>query len=241
VTSVVRPIVLVPTYDERDNVEAIIDAVLAAPGDFEVCIVDDASPDGTGKIAQRRADADPRVHVLHRAAKEGLGRAYVDAFRWALAAEPAYTHILQMDADFSHDPKYLPQLLAVARDGADVVVGSRWVPGGGVRGWGLHRRVLSQGGSFYARMVLSLPVRDATAGFKCWRRDVLAALDLDAVAANGYAFQIEMTYRAHQRGFSLVELPIVFPDRERGESKMSLGIVWEGAWSVIRLRARGGR
>lgn len=232
---------LVPTYDERDNVEAILDAIEAQAGDFEICVVDDASPDGTGRIAQTRADADPRVQVLHRAGKEGLGRAYIDGFRWALAHARDYTHILQMDADFSHDPKYLPQLLDAATQGADVAVGSRWVPGGGVRGWGLHRRILSQGGSLYARAVLGLPIRDVTAGFKCWRREALQQLDLSAVAANGYAFQIEMTYRAHRAGLRIVELPIVFPDREHGVSKMSGSIVWEGAASVLRLRLRGKR
>ncbi len=232
---------LVPTYDERDNVESIIDAIEAQPGDFEICIVDDASPDGTGRIAQARADQDPRVHVLHRAGKEGLGRAYVDGFEWALAHPHGFTHVLQMDADFSHDPKYLPRLLDAATQDADVAVGSRWVPGGGVRGWGLHRRILSQGGSLYARTVLGLPIRDVTAGFKCWRREALQRLDLSAIAANGYAFQIEMTYRAHRAGLRIVELPIVFPDREHGISKMSGAIVWEGAASVLRLRLKGNR
>lgn len=240
VTSTARAVVLVPTYDERDNLEPLLDAVLALPGELDVCVIDDASPDGTGELAQRRADAEPRVHVLHRAGKEGLGRAYVDGFRWALAHPRGFTHVLQMDADFSHDPSYVPTLLARCVDGADVVVGSRWVPGGGVRGWALHRRLISRGGSLYARTVLGVSLRDLTAGFKCFRREVLEAIDLDAVAATGFAFQIEMTFRALQKGFVVVEHPIVFPDRERGESKMSGAIFAEAAIAVLRLRLGGG-
>lgn len=247
VTSSARAVVLVPTYDERDNVERILDAVLSQPANadgatFDVCVVDDASPDGTGEIADRRAAADPRIHVLHRAGKEGLGRAYVDGFRWALGSPRAYSHILQMDADFSHDPSYLPRLLQLCRGEADVAVGSRWVTGGGVRGWPLHRRLISRAGSLYARTVLGVPLRDLTAGFKCWRREVLESLDLASVAATGYAFQIEMTYRALEKGWRVVEHPIVFPDRERGTSKMSMAIFGEAALAVLRLRtSRGGR
>ena len=233
--------VLVPTYDERDNVEPIVAAVLTQPGDFHVCVVDDASPDGTGEIASRLAAADPRVHVLHRPGKQGLGRAYVDGFRWALAHPHRFTHVLQMDADFSHDPSYLPRLYALCRGEADVAVGSRWVEGGGVRGWPLHRRLISRAGSLYARTVLGVPLRDLTAGFKCWRREALEAIDLDGVAATGYAFQIEMTFRALQHGFRVVEHPIVFPDRERGTSKMSMAIFGEAALAVLRLRLGGGQ
>jgi dolichol-phosphate mannosyltransferase len=239
VTSPARAVVLVPTYDERDNLERLLDAVLAQPGDFDVCVVDDSSPDGTGDIADRRAAENPRVHVLHRAAKQGLGRAYVDGYRWALAHPHRFTHVLQMDADFSHDPSYLPRLYELCRDGADVAVGSRWVAGGGVRGWPLHRRLISRAGSLYARTVLAVPLRDLTAGFKCFRREVLEAIDLDTVAATGYAFQIEMTFRALQHGFRVVEHPIVFPDRERGTSKMSMAIFGEAAIAVLRLRLSG--
>jgi dolichol-phosphate mannosyltransferase len=235
----VRPVVLVPTYDERENIGKILDAVLAQPGDFHVCVIDDASPDGTGQIAQHRADADPRVHVIHRAGKQGLGRAYVAGFRWALAHPSAYTHVLQLDADFSHDPAELPRLLRTCVHGADVVVGSRWIPGAGVRGWPLHRRLISKAGSRYARTVLSVPIRDLTAGYKCFARRVLETIDLDAVAATGYAFQIEMTYRALRQGFVVVEHPIVFVDRTRGKSKMSLPIFIEGALAVLRLRMSG--
>lgn len=232
--------VLVPTYDERDNVERLVFAVLGLPVKLDVCVVDDASPDGTGEIADRIAAAESRVHVLHRPGKQGLGRAYVDGFRWALAHPHGYTHVLQMDADFSHDPSVLPRLLTLCQGEADVAVGSRWVDGGGVRGWPLHRRLISKAGSLYARTVLGVPLRDLTAGFKCWRREVLQAIDLDGVAATGYAFQIEMTYRALQAGFRVVEHPIVFPDRERGTSKMSMAIFGEAALAVLRLRLSGG-
>ncbi len=235
-----RPVVLVPTYDEAENLEPLLDAILAREPGFHVLVIDDASPDGTGAIAQRRADADPRIHVLHRPGKAGLGRAYVAGFRWALAAEAGYTHVFEMDADFSHDPRYLRPLLDAASDGADVAIGSRYVPGGGTRGWGPVRRAISRGGGLYARLLLDLPVHDPTSGFKCFRREVLQALDLSAVMTSGYGFQIELTYRALQAGFRVREIPIVFPDRTRGASKMTVGIALEAARSVWRLR-RGGR
>jgi dolichol-phosphate mannosyltransferase len=230
------PLVLVPTYDERENLDAILDAILDARPDVHVAVVDDASPDGTGELADARAAADPRVHVLHRARKEGLGPAYLHGFRWALAQPAGYTHVFEMDADFSHDPRYLGPMLERAEAGADVVVGSRWVPGGGIEGWSKLRLGISYGGSLYSRMVLGIGVRDLTAGFVCWRRRVLEALPLSEVHSRGYGFQIEMKYRALVAGFRIEEHPIVFPDRLRGESKMSLKIFLEGATSVWRLR-----
>ena len=235
-----RPLVLVPTYNEAENLGALLDAVRAREPTFDVLVIDDASPDGTGAIAQRRADADERVHVLHRPGKEGLGRAYVDGFRWALAAAAGYSHVFEMDADFSHDPKYLRPLLAAATPelgGGDLAIGSRYVAGGGTEGWGPLRRAVSRGGGLYARVLLRLPVHDPTSGFKCFRREVLEALDLGAVMTSGYGFQIELTYRALQAGFRVREVPIVFPDRTRGTSKMTVGIALEAARSVWRLRA----
>lgn len=229
-------LVLLPTYNERENLEIVLDAILAEQPGFEVCVIDDASPDGTGALADARAAADPRIHVLHRRAKEGLGRAYLHGFAWALQHEHAFTHIVQMDADLSHDPRYLGELLQACRDGADLALGSRWVPGGGITGWGPHRLILSKGGSLYARTVLHVPIRDLTGGFKCFRRAVLEALPLGEVFTVGYGFQIEVTYRALALGFEVVEVPIVFPDRVRGASKMSMRIFWEGVTSVWKLR-----
>ncbi|MEM9455889.1 MAG: polyprenol monophosphomannose synthase [Myxococcota bacterium] len=227
---------MVPTYNERENLDAILDAILAAAPHLHVCVVDDHSPDGTGARAQARADASPRIHVLHRARKEGLGPAYLHGFAWALQQPAGYTHVFEMDADFSHDPRYLAPMLARAEQGADVVVGSRWVPGGGIEGWSALRLLLSYGGSTYARRILGIGVRDLTAGFVCYRRRVLETLPLHRVRARGYGFQIEMKYRALVAGFSVVEHPIVFPDRRAGTSKMSLRIVAEGITSVWRLR-----
>jgi dolichol-phosphate mannosyltransferase len=230
------PVVLVPTYNERENLDAIVDAILEAQPSFHVAVVDDASPDGTGALADARAAADPRVHVLHRARKEGLGPAYLHGFRWALMQPAGYTHVFEMDADFSHDPRYLGPMLARAEAGADVVVGSRWVPGGGIEGWSKVRLGISWGGSLYSRMVLGIDVRDLTAGLVCYRRRVLETLPLHEVRSRGYGFQIEMKYRALVAGFRVDEHPIVFPDRQRGQSKMSLKIFLEGATSVWRLR-----
>jgi dolichol-phosphate mannosyltransferase len=187
----------------------------------------------TGALADALALADPRVHVLHRAGPRGLGPAYLAGFRWAL--ERPYTHIFEMDADGSHPPRYLPAMLAAARE-HDLVLGCRYMRGGGIEGWGPHRLALSRGGNLYARGVLGLPYRDLTGGFKCFRREVLEAIDLEAVRSQGYGFQIELTWRAWQRGFRIGEVPIVFPDRERGESKMSLNIAWEALVGVWRLR-----
>jgi dolichol-phosphate mannosyltransferase len=231
------PWVVVPTYDEAENVGPLVGAVLEKlPAAGRVLIVDDNSPDGTGEVADRLAAAEPRVEVLHRPRKEGLGPAYVAGFRRALAGGAGL--ILEMDADFSHEPAYLPRLLA-ATERADLAIGSRYVAGGGVGDWGPLRRAISRGGSAYARTVLGVRVRDLTGGFKCFRREVLEALDLDAVRSRGYAFQVELTYRAIQLGFEVAEVPIVFRDRRVGDSKMDRSIVLEAIWQVPLLRLRG--
>ena len=237
------PWLVLPTYNEAENVERIVAAARARlPADARVLIVDDNSPDGTGERADRLAAADPAVEVLHRPRKEGIGPAYVAGFRRALAAGAGL--VLEMDCDFSHDPAYLPRLLEAAAD-ADLVLGSRYVPGGGVGDWGPLRRAISRGGSAYARLWLGVGVRDLTGGFKCFRREVLEAIDLDAVRARGYAFQVELTWRAIEAGFRVVEVPIVFRDRRAGASKMDRGIVAEAIWRVPQLRferlLRGGR
>jgi dolichol-phosphate mannosyltransferase len=229
-----RACVVLPTYDERENLPTIVPAILAASPELDVLVVDDDSPDGTGALADELAARDPRVRVLHRARKEGLGRAYLAGFDVALRA--GYGRILEMDADFSHEPERLPALLAASRE-ADLVLGSRYVPGGGTRHWGLGRRVLSRGGSVYARTILGIGVRDLTGGFKCFRREVLERIDLQTVTSVGYAFQIELTYRAVRAGFRVVEVPIVFSDRRVGQSKMSRSIVLEALWKVWLIRA----
>jgi dolichol-phosphate mannosyltransferase len=224
----------IPTYNERENLQAITEAVLTSDPRLEVLIVDDNSPDGTGDLADRLAAGDERIHVLHRPQKQGLGRAYLDAFRWALSRP--YQYLLEMDADFSHHPKYLPQLLNEAERETDLVLGSRYVPGGGTLNWGRVRQMISRGGSLYARIALGIPIRDLTGGFKCFRRRVLESIDLDAVRSNGYAFQIELTYRALQKGFRVKEVPIVFEDRRVGQSKMSRTIFFEALMMVWKLR-----
>jgi dolichol-phosphate mannosyltransferase len=237
----VRALICLPTYDERENLEPMLRALGAVLGpDDRVLVIDDNSPDGTGELADRLAGELPFVEVLHRAQKEGLGPAYLAGFRRAL--ERGAELVVEMDCDFSHDPKDVPRLLEAAAD-ADLVLGSRYVPGGGVENWGLVRRVISAGGSLYARVLLGVPVRDLTGGFKCFRRAVLEALDLDAVHSKGYAFQIELTYRALRRGFRVREVPIRFVDREVGGSKMSRAIVLEAIWKVplLRFAALGGR
>ena len=227
---------VLPTYNEAENVEPFLAAVLPKlPEDARILVVDDSSPDGTGKIADRLAAAEQRIEVLHRTKKEGLGPAYIAGFRKALAEGAGL--ILEMDADFSHDPAYLPRLLEAAKR-ADLVIGSRYVEGGGVSNWGALRRGISRGGSTYARLVLGVGIRDLTGGFKCFRREGLEAIDLDSVDARGYAFQIEMTYLALQAGFRVVEVPIVFRDRHAGSSKMDSSIVREAIWRVPRLRFR---
>jgi dolichol-phosphate mannosyltransferase len=233
---------VLPTYEEAGNIAAFVERALAnLPASARLLIVDDNSPDGTGRIADGLAAEEERVEVLHRPRKEGLGPAYIAGFRHALAAGAGF--VLEMDADFSHDPAYLPRLLE-AGERADLAIGSRYVAGGGVSDWGPLRRAISRGGSAYARLVLGVPVRDLTGGFKCFRREVLEAIDLDSVRSRGYAFQIELTYRAIRRGFEVVEVPIVFRDRRAGASKMGGTIVAEAVWRVPALRleqARTGR
>jgi dolichol-phosphate mannosyltransferase len=233
--------VVLPTYNEAENLEALAEAVLAAaPDGTGILVVDDASPDGTGAIADRLAAANGRIEVLHRTRKEGLGPAYVAGFARALAE--GAERIVQMDADFSHDPADVPRLLAATdAGGAELALGSRYVPGGGVGDWGLLRRAISRWGSIYARAWLGLPVHDPTGGFKCFRRPVLEAIRLETVSALGYAFQIETTYRAVSAGFDVVEVPIVFSDRHVGESKMTRAIVAEAVWRVPLIRLRGAR
>ena len=234
-----KAVVCLPTYNERENIEPMLRAL----GDkgVRVLVIDDNSPDGTGELADRLAQELGYVDVLHRERKEGLGPAYLAGFRHALAGDAEL--VLEMDCDFSHDPDYVPRLIAAVEDGADLALGSRYVPGGGVRNWGLLRRLISAGGSFYARIVLGVKVRDLTGGFKCYRRAVLEAIDLDAVDSKGYAFQIETTYRALRAGFEVVEVPITFADREVGGSKMSKAIIAEAIWKVpgLRLKALFGR
>jgi len=208
------------------------------PGAARILIVDDNSPDGTGRIADRLAAGSDAVSVLHRPRKEGLGPAYIAGFRRALAEGAG--HVVEMDSDFSHDPAYLPRLLEAGQR-ADLVLGSRYVDGGGVSDWSALRQAISRGGSAYARLVLGVEVRDLTGGFKCFRREVLEAIDLDTIQSRGYAFQVEMTYRAIQRGFSVVEVPIVFRDRRAGTSKMDRSIVAEAIWRVLLLRLKGDR
>lgn len=230
-----RTLVITPTYDERDNLVPFLDGLLAAVPSAEVLVVDDASPDGTGAVADAYAERDPRVSVLHRAGKLGLGSAYVEGFRRALAG--GYDAVCEMDADGSHDPKHLPAMLDAIADGrADLVLGSRNVPGGGVVGWGLGRHALSKGGSLYARVILGVPVRDLTTGYKVFSRRALLAVDPDGLRSNGYAFQVETTFRALRQGLRVLELPIVFEDRRVGRSKMSRRIFAEAVVEVVRLR-----
>lgn len=229
-----RAIVIVPTYNERDNITKLIPAVLEKDPRLEILVVDDASPDCTGQIVETIAAGNPRVHVLHRAAKMGLGTAYLAGFRWGL--EQGYDYLFEMDADFSHDPNHLPQFLDAIKD-ADLVLGSRYRKGKvTVVNWPMTRLILSFFANFYARTVTGLPLEDSTGGFKCFRRSVLEAIDLGAVRSNGYAFQIEMSFRVWKKGFRIVEIPIVFVDRTEGESKMSRKIVREAVWMVWRLR-----
>jgi dolichol-phosphate mannosyltransferase len=234
-----RATVCLPTYNERENLETMLRAL--EPHGVEVLVIDDNSPDGTGELADRLAAELEFVSVLHRSRKEGLGPAYIAGFRRALADGAEL--VLEMDCDFSHDPEDVRRLIAAAQDGADVVLGSRYVEGGSIGNWGAVRRAVSAGGSWYARTLLGVRVRDLTGGFKCYRRAVLERIDLDAIDSRGYAFQIETTYRALRAGFRVVEIPIRFADRTEGQSKMSRSIVLEGMWKVpaLRLRALAGR
>jgi dolichol-phosphate mannosyltransferase len=231
-----KALIVVPTYNERDNVTAIAAKFLAGLDGCDLLFVDDNSPDGTGQLLDQLAAADKRINVMHRAGKLGLGTAYIEGFTWGLARD--YQYLFEMDADGSHDPRYLPGMLALAEDGADVVVGSRYVPGGGTVNWGLGRRLISKGGGLYARTVLGIDVRDPTAGFMCWRRTALESIGLSSVTSNGYSFQIEMKYRALRKGLRLVETPIVFEDRRVGQSKMSKAIFVEGMLKVWKLRMK---
>jgi dolichol-phosphate mannosyltransferase len=230
--------VCLPTYNERANLEPMLRALeqVLRPGD-RVLVIDDSSPDGTGELADRLAAELGFVDVLHRAAKEGLGPAYLAGFRQTLATDAKL--ILEMDCDFSHNPQDVPRLIAAAEEGADLVLGSRYVEGGHVGNWGLLRRAISRAASLYTALFLQMGVRDPTGGFKCFRREVLETLDLDAITPRGYAFQIETTYRVKQAGFRVVEIPITFNDRTAGHSKMSKAIVLEAVWAVPLLRLRG--
>jgi dolichol-phosphate mannosyltransferase len=235
--------VVIPTYNEAANIEGIVRATVAeldrvAPGDYRILVVDDNSPDGTGQIADRLAAAHPQVEVMHRAAKTGLGHAYLAGF--ARALDGGAELVIEMDADFSHDPRYLGPLLDAAKE-ADLVLGSRYVEGGGVEDWGLLRRLISRGGGFYARKILGVQIHDLTGGFKCIHRRVLETIQLETIRAEGYVFQIEVTYRALRAGFRVKEIPIVFKDRSVGSSKMSARIAAEAMWAVPFLRRRDGR
>ncbi|HEX9895625.1 MAG TPA: polyprenol monophosphomannose synthase [Gemmatimonadales bacterium] len=233
-----RLLVVLPTYNESRNLDQIVPAILSQDARIEILVVDDNSPDGTGKIADAISETIDRVHVLHRPGKEGLGRAYLAGFRWGL--DRGYDLLFEMDADFSHDPRFLPDLIRVIEaDGADLAIGSRYKTGVNVINWPMSRLILSSGANFYARVVTGMPLTDATGGFKCFRRRVLEAIPLEKVRSNGYAFQIEMSYRAWRKGFKLVETPIIFTDRVEGQSKMSKKIVREAVWMVWWLRLAG--
>lgn len=230
-----RSLVVIPTYEERENLSRLVPVLLESVPELDVLVIDDASPDGTGELADRLAAGSGRVHVRHRTGKQGLGTAYVEGFRYAL--EHGYGYVVQMDADFSHLPQDVPRLLKEL-ERSDVAVGSRSVPGGRVENWSFLRRLVSKGGSVYARAVLGLPVKDTTAGFKAFRREALESIDFEGVAANGYGFQVEMNHLCHREGFRISEIPVVFPDRTAGESKMSPGIFLEAAALVLKLRYR---
>jgi dolichol-phosphate mannosyltransferase len=237
-----RATICLPTYNERENLEAMIRALGAVRREGDrVLVIDDASPDGTGELADRLAGEHDWVRVLHRPGKQGLGPAYLAGFRRAL--DEGAELVLEMDCDFSHDPNDVPRLIAAAEDGADLVLGSRYVRGGSIPNWGMLRRFVSLGGNIYAQVFLQSPIRDLTGGFKCFRRRVLETIPLDAIDSKGYAFQIETTYRVRRAGFRIVEIPIAFTDREEGTSKMNGAIVLEAVWKVplIRLRALTGR
>jgi dolichol-phosphate mannosyltransferase len=231
-----KTLVCIPTYNERENIERIVPAVLEQVPAANVLVIDDNSPDGTGELADRLASNDERVHVLHRQRKQGLGKAYIAGFKWGM--DRNFTHVIEFDADFSHNPKYLPEMLD-RLGGADVVIGSRRVPGGGVENWSLLRKIISSCGSIYARTVLGIPVYDLTGGFNGFHTSALKTIDFESIAASGYMFQIEIKYRAVKKGLKVVEMPIVFPDRVHGTSKMSGRIFGEALIAVIKLRLSG--
>ena len=226
-------LIILPTYNERRNIEGIVSAIFAVLPQTHILVVDDNSPDGTGRLAEVLAGQDSRVFVLHRTKNRGLGPAYLDGFRWAIENE--YNSVFEMDADFSHQPKHLPQFLA-ALENADIVLGCRYMPEGGVEGWARHRQWLSKAGNFYAKGLLRLSYRDLTGGFKCFRRTALETLDLSSIQSTGYNFQVEVTHQAHQMGLRITETPIVFIEREEGVSKMSWSICWEAFTGMWRLR-----
>ncbi len=225
--------VIIPTYNECENIPSLLPRVLDHPA-LSVLVVDDGSPDGTGDIVAAEVEQNPRVHLVRRTGKQGLGTAYIAGFRYALARGAQY--IFEMDADFSHDPRYLPDLLHAAETAYDLVIGSRYVPGGGTTDWGLGRQLISRGGNVYARLILGMRVSDLTGGYRCYRRQALEAIQLDGIKSNGYSFQIEMAYRVRQAGMKIGEVPIIFPDRRVGASKMSRNIVFEALLNVVRLR-----
>ncbi|MCM2324351.1 MAG: polyprenol monophosphomannose synthase [Oligoflexia bacterium] len=239
-----RTLIVVPTYNEIENLKALTEAVMAVvPPGVDVLVVDDGSPDGTGQLADTLSQQNPRIHVLHRPRKMGLGTAYVNGFKWGL--EKGYEAFIEMDADFSHDPKYLPRMLELLGS-HDVVIGSRYVHGGGTVNWGIGRQILSRGGSLYSRMILGAGIRDFTGGFNGWRRKALEAVDLGTLRSDGYSFQIELKYRAFLRGFKITEFPIVFEDRKVGKSKMNrrivieaLGRVWGFRLNALRSARQG--
>ena len=228
-----KTLIIIPTYNELDNLRPLLQEIFSYAPDTDVLIVDDNSPDGTGKLADEIHNENPQVHVLHRAGKLGLGTAYIAGFKYAVAHD--YDAAFEMDADFSHDPRYLPDFLK-AIEHADLVIGSRYIPGGGTPNWSFLRRFISGGGNIFARFMLGIPVQDCTAGFRCYRRQVLESIDLDTIQSQGYAFQVEMAYRVMQQGFKIVETPIVFMDRRIGKSKMSRKIVIEAFIYVLRAR-----
>jgi len=230
-----KPLIIIPTYNEIDNIEHIITAVLGTDDRFEILVVDDTSPDGTGDYVADREQEEPRLHLLSRTDKAGLGRAYIAGFQWAL--ERDFNYIFEMDADFSHSPNDLPRLLSACTEGDyQLAVGSRYVKGGRVVNWGLYRQALSYGASLYVRTLTGMNVKDPTAGFICYHRDVLSTIKLDEIRFSGYAFQIEMKFRAYRSGFKIAEVPITFKDRELGESKLDTSIIKEAAWGVWTLR-----
>jgi dolichol-phosphate mannosyltransferase len=232
-------LICIPTYNEIENLPLIVPAVLEAVPRAHILVVDDNSPDGTGKLADEMAAKDARIKVMHRKGKEGLGKAYLAAFAWAI--EHGYRFVFEFDADFSHKPDYLPVFIGALASDADMVIGSRRVKGGGVENWGLHRRLISWGGSFYSRAVLGIPVRDLTGGFNGFRRETLQGINLGEVTSSGYCFQIELKFRAIRGGFNVVEAPIIFPDRVHGKSKMSGKIFAEALKQVWKLRLRSGQ
>ena len=234
-----RILIVTPTYNERENLETFVSRLHAVTPAVDVLVVDDSSPDGTGDLADALAKSDPRIHVLHRAGKLGIGTAYIAGFEYAL--REGYDVVFEMDTDLSHDPRYVPDFLRALEAGADVVIGSRNVAGGGVEGWGVGRHVLSKGGSLYSRTILGLRVRDLTSGYKAFTRRALEGIDLRSVRSEGYSFQIELTYRALRRGFRVTEVPIVFVDRRVGHSKMSRRIFAEAVLEVWRLRIDAAR